>query len=288
MALPFMHYLREAFSAKPIGMFVAPNWIGLTVMTILGIAVDPGFFVLGAGLECGYLYWLTSNRRFRNLVEAKELHAVQQEGVQRRQLRLADLAPVDQSRCAKLEGRCRGVLEQQRSQGIAASDLRGQGEGFARLNWIYLNLLLTRQNIRRVMGSSLDIGGEDSLKQRIARLDGQVQESAANDDLKKSLAGQIEILQQRMEKQKEARDKLAFIEAELTRIEEQVELIREQAAISTDPRTVSDRIDQVAADLTGRSQWLSDQQQVYGRVEDLLAEPPPSIETYSSEPPQAQ
>jgi hypothetical protein len=54
-----------------------------------------------------------------------------------------------------------------------------------------------------------------------------------------------------------------------------VELIREQAALTTDPEVLSQRIDQIAATLGGTGQWIRDQQQVYGAMEDLLTEPPP-------------
>ena len=55
----------------------------------------------------------------------------------------------------------------------------------------------------------------------------------------------------------------------------EVELIREQAALSTDPETLSQRIDNIAATLGGTSQWIRDQQQVYGAMEDLLSDAPP-------------
>jgi hypothetical protein len=92
--------------------------------------------------------------------------------------------------------------------------------------------------------------------------------------MRKSLTGQLEILQQRMQSQRDARQKLDFLDAELTRIQEQVELIREQAVFNTDPATVSQRIDQIAATLGGTQQWIREQQQLYGRMEDLLTEPP--------------
>jgi septal ring factor EnvC (AmiA/AmiB activator) len=76
-------------------------------------------------------------------------------------------------------------------------------------------------------------------------------------------------------KRREARDKLAFLESELTRIEEQVELIREQAVLAADPETVSQRIDQITTTLGGTTQWIQEQQKIYGAVEDLLIEPPP-------------
>ena len=52
-------------------------------------------------------------------------------------------------------------------------------------------------------------------------------------------------------------------------------LLREQAALSTDPAILSRRIDEITATMTDTSQWLRDQQQVFGAMEDLLSEPPP-------------
>ncbi|MBN1421722.1 MAG: hypothetical protein JXP34_23310, partial [Planctomycetes bacterium] len=75
--------------------------------------------------------------------------------------------------------------------------------------------------------------------------------------------------------QQEAAEKLAFLESELARVREQVELIREQAVLATDPEIVSNRIDEIAATLGGTTQWIREQQQIYGQVEDLLAEPLP-------------
>jgi hypothetical protein len=67
---------------------------------------------------------------------------------------------------------------------------------------------------------------------------------------------------------------MAYIDAELARIEQQVELIREQAALSTDPAVLSRRIDEITATLGGTSQWIRDQQQVFGAMEDLLIDAP--------------
>jgi len=112
------------------------------------------------------------------------------------------------------------------------------------------------------------------LEERIGALQARLNESLS-DELKKSLTGQIEILQQRLEKRREAKQKLAFLDAELMRIQEQVELVREQAVLMADPETLSQRIDQITTTLGSTTQWISDQQKIYGAVEDLMAEPPP-------------
>ena len=40
---------------------------------------------------------------------------------------------------------------------------------------------------------------------------------------------------------------------------------------------MAQRIDQIAAGLSGTSQWIKDQQQAYGQVEDVLEEPVPIV-----------
>jgi len=89
------------------------------------------------------------------------------------------------------------------------------------------------------------------------------------------LTAQLDILHQRQDKQRVAKENLAFLDAELIRIQEQVELLREQAVLSTGPEVVSQRIDQIANTLGDTTQWIQEQQRIYGNVEDLLSEPPP-------------
>ena len=70
----FMHYVGAAFNARPFGMFVAPNWIGLAAVGMLGV-LNPGFWILGAGLELGYLLLLATNQRFQRAVASRPLSA---------------------------------------------------------------------------------------------------------------------------------------------------------------------------------------------------------------------
>jgi len=116
---------------------------------------------------------------------------------------------------------------------------------------------------------------DEGLDQRRSALKRQAADESAAPELRRSLEGQIEILEQRIEQRRQAENKLTYIDAELARIEEQVELIREQAALSTDPELLSRRIDEITATLGGTGQWIRDQQRVYGAMEDLMSEPPP-------------
>jgi hypothetical protein len=268
----FLDYVHAAFNARPFGMFVAPNWIGLGAFGLLGI-MNPGFWVLGAGLELGYLLTLSTNPRFQRAVSSKPLSAARSEWNDRIRRLTQQLNDEDQGRYAALAERCRSIIDLQ-MQG--ATDIphgvETQADSLGRLSWMFLRLLVARGTILSVLG-----GGDDDevLDRRRTALKRQAADESAAPELRRSLEGQIEILEQRIDQRKQAENKLAFIDAELARIEEQVELIREQAALSTDPELLSRRIDEITATLGGTGQWIRDQQRVYGAMEDLLSEPPP-------------
>ncbi len=139
---------------------------------------------------------------------------------------------------------------------------------------MYLRLLVARHTIAKVLGIADDERGAE-LTRSVTALERRLKDPRLTDELRRSLEGQLEILRQRIERRGDADRQLTFIDAELARIEHQVELIREQAALSTDPEMLSQRIDEIAATLGGTSQWISDQRQVFGAMEDLLTEPAP-------------
>jgi hypothetical protein len=268
----FFNYVTAAFNARPIGMFVAPNWIGLATFGLLGIA-NPGFWVLGAGLELGYLLTLATNKRFQQTVSAVPVAASRAEWNQRIQKVLAKLEPEDRRIYDALAARCRSIIDLQLHgaseppQGIDA-----QAESLGRLSWMFLRLLLARRTISSVLGGTHN---DADLQRKIAALERQQGQAGLSDELARSLSGQLEILRQRLQQRTDGDRKLAYIEAELERIQQQVELIREQAALSSDPELLSQRIDEITATLGSTGQWIRDQQKIYGAMEDLLTEPPP-------------
>lgn len=254
-------------------MFVPPNWIGLGIFAMLGL-MNPGFWVIGLGAELAYLWILGTNKRFQRFVGASQRLQTTNQWQAKVNALIQQLSGEDQQKYRALEVRCWTLLEQQQAIQAPSSGLQAQGEGLGRLLWVYLRLLTTRQAINRILRSSAGGPNESAgLEERIDKLQARLKEPLS-EELKKSLTGQVDILQQRLDKRREAKEKLAFLDAEITRIQEQVELVREQAVVSADPETLSKRIDQVTATLGGTTQWITDQQKIYGAVEDLMSEPP--------------
>lgn len=276
MKLSFWQYLKAAFNARPFGMLVPPNWIGLALFGLLGL-MNPGFWVIGAGLELGYLGVLVTNGRFQRAIAARQSAVSDDKWSGKIEELVGKLSESDQRRYVALLARCRSILEQQvptTSESPMQAGLESQNASLSRLAWLYLRLLLMRQAIDKVLVDDTDPDNR-RLQSRLTDLKKRLADESINDDLRRSLTSQLEILEQRMAQRTEGAEKLAFLEAELTRIHEQVELIREQAVLSTDPELLSQRIDEIATTLGGTSQWIRDQQQVYGVLQDLVAEPPP-------------
>jgi hypothetical protein len=186
---------------------------------------------------------------------------------------LEKLDPSDRKTYDALSERCRSIIELQ-LHGVSEPPhgLETQAESLGRLSWMFLRLLLARRTISTVLGGTHH---DADLLRKIASLERQQGQTGLSEELARSIGGQLEILRQRQQQRTDGDRKLAYIEAELERIEQQVELIREQAAMSTDPELLSRRIDEITATLGSTGQWIRDQQQVYGAMEDLLTEPPP-------------
>jgi hypothetical protein len=290
----FWQYIKAAFNARPIGMFVAPNWIGLAAFGLLGYAVDPGFWVLGAGLELGYLSVLATNPRFQRFVGGVVSVGAAQSG-QKVQQALANLSPNDKERYRLLELGCQSILQLQFHGAADAPGYRMQAEALGRLTWMYLRLLVTRQSIQNVLLAppaprpgeprrntppplpTTQADGESRLLQgRLADLKARLSDQTLTEDLRRSLTSQADLIQQRLDRRATAANKLAYIDAELTRIEQQVELIREQAVLSTDPESFSQKIDEIGATLSGTGEWIAEQQRVLGAMNDLIEGTPVS------------
>jgi hypothetical protein len=234
-----------------------------------------GFLLIGAGVELAYLLGLSSNKRFHRWVAGRRMLQQQTQWHRRQQEQLEQLSTEDKAAYFLLKQRCDGILDQQRKAGIAGpNELAQQTEGLGRLTWIYLRLLLTRAAVARLLRES-SVGGErESIETRLQRLKRDLSRDEITVELRRSLEGQQDILEQRAASQREARENLAFVEAELTRIREQVELIKEQSVLSSDPSALSNRIDEVGSTLGSTTQWMRDKQEIFGKLDAMMEEPP--------------
>lgn len=276
----FFDYVKEAFKARPFGMPIPPNWLGLVGFLMAGF-LSPGFWLIGAGMELAYLLLVAHNPRFRAVINAKRLYESRQREKLAMDEALKRISPERADRFAYLRQRCQQILEDQHMETDSAVH-QMQAGGLGRLLGIYLKLLMTQSAMERMLGES--DADATTLEHMHASVLAQMEAAEAGSELRRSLEGQAAILEKRRQAVAEGAERLAFTESELSRIEQQVSLIRDQVRLSAAPETVSTQIDRVSGELNETSQWVSEQQRLFGSDawSDSLDVP---LEDFQSSPP---
>jgi hypothetical protein len=270
-------YLWAAFNAKPLGMPVPPNWIALAAMGTLGF-LNPGFWILGSGLEGAYLLACITSPRFRAIVDGRGRVERQKEAQVRFGRVFSSLPDRERARFQDLDARCARAIADARASGSEAlTEL--QGQSLSAFRWAYLQLLAMRSSVQRVLEDAKGRGEHaPNLLDRIEALTHRLTTESLPDPLKESLSAQRDVLQQRLAAQNEAAEKIQHIDSELARIENHVDLVREQALLTGDPDAAGDRITRAAASLEGTTRWIREQSSLSPMVGETLDDDPPALE----------
>lgn len=264
-------HVWAAFWARPLGMPVPPNLFGLAAFALLGAFLNPGFWLLGAGLELAYLAGLSSSARFRAAVDAEGAPGrAAGERDARYAAAFGRLARVDQEAQGALEARCQEILETLGPERAAA-----HADGLARLAWTHLKLLVARGALERVMAGGAAEAG--ALEAQARSLEARVAAGGIGDDLKRTLEQQAGVIRERREGHAEAARRRERVQAELERIRQQVSLVREQVLLAAGEGGVAGSVDALSASLDEASRWLTDQQELLGGLDDLTAPPPGTL-----------
>src|SRR5262249_47918917 len=125
------------------------------------------------------------------------------------------------------------------------------------LQWVYLKLLVARHHLE---GPAVH-ANEDTIDQKIKELEKDLQDPSETDSLRQSKTATVEILKKRWANLRRREQTEEEIESDLTRIENQVDLILENATIQGKPTTISTDIE-LASDLLGGSVFGDDESAV--------------------------
>ncbi|MBD8527095.1 hypothetical protein [Pseudomarimonas arenosa] len=262
-----MKYLWKAFVARPFGMPIPPNFFALAAFGLLGVFLSPGFWLLGAGAEVAYLAALSTNKRFRNTVDAEEDRADPVD--QRYHQSLMKLTPDQQQRQREVEQRAREIFAQ-----LGDSPMfRTHMESLEQLVWINMKLLLARQAILGVVHTARSEA--DRLDAQEADIEQRLLRDDLSPELRRSLEQQKAVIDQRQEAHQSAGRRLEHVEAELARIEQQIALIREQALLSTNEEQVGASLDSLTASFNEANRWLSGQRDLLDSFDALGNTPLP-------------
>lgn len=267
----YRDYLKAAFNARPAGMFVAPNWIGIGVFGLLGL-LNPGFWLLGAGLEAGYLFTLANSTRFRKVVDAgggAYSSSSSEPGEAARIASLRDaLPPQDGQRYRDFIAKCRRTAH-------FLPDNTALHDTLAHVSWLFLQLLHSRLTVSRLLAAaSAEEQSEGTLASRLAKLEQRLAAPDLQPDLRRSLEATRGIMRERLQGHSDTAAKQGYIDAELSRLEEQISLLHDRAQLDRDAPALSGSIERVSAGITGATQWMSREKELLGDLGGSFDIPP--------------
>jgi len=260
-------YLAAAFSARPFGMPVPPNWFLLGAFGLLGALLDPAFLLIGAGLEGLYLWALSRNPRFRATVDAESSGRTNWDA---RYRELADALDADAlARQGTIEALAAEIVELLSRSGAHVAQIGDVRQ----MAWLHLKLLAARASLMQVTAAAGRESGH--LPEQERRLEARLGEQGADDELRRSLEQQLAVIRSRRAAHADAERRRELVEAELERLRQQVSLVREHALLATDEGSVAQSLDALSASLNEANRLLKDQRELFAGLDELGDEPPP-------------
>lgn len=260
-------YLKSAFLVSvdvPNLGRIPVNALGAAAFTILGFA-QPAFWLLGLAIEAAVVPSLAFNPQFQKLVDAQALELSQGDAEQKRQALVKLLETGAQQRLWGLAKKCNQVLDVYRTQQAEDYIIDSNDHALKNLEWVYLKLLVARHHLLSPANET-----EQSLENKIHDLEKDLQDGEETESLRQSRTATLNILRKRLATMRKKKQTLEEIESDLTRIDNQVDLILENATVQGKPQTISADIE-LASDLLGGSVFgedeslISNLEQTYGR-----------------------
>jgi hypothetical protein len=264
-------YLAAAFNARPFGMPVPLNWFGIAAFALLGGFVSPGFWLIGAGIEGLYLWALSRNPRFRAIVDAQnDNNSGGSDWHARYDMLSSQLEAADRDAQASIEDQATEIIDLLHRTGATETQM----SDVRQMAWIHLKLVAARASVQEVIDSA---GREHrNLEEQERRVIDRLSRGDADEELKRSLEQQLEVIRSRRSAHADAQRRRELIDAEIERLRQQVSLVREQALLATDEHSAAASLDALSASLNEANRWLKDQHELFSGLDDLTDEPPPA------------
>lgn len=248
-------YLKSAFLVSvdvPSLGRIPVNVLGAVAFGILGFA-QPAFWLLGLAVEAAVIPALAFNPRFQKIVEAQSLQLSQEDAEKQRTALIRLLETSAQQRLWALATKCNQVLDVYRSQQAEDFIIESNDHALKNLEWVYLKLLVARHHLLSPSNET-----EESLEKKAGALEKDLADGEETESLRQSKFATLNILRKRITTMRKKQQTLEEIESDLTRIDNQVDLILENATVQNKPQTISADIE-LASDLLGGSVFGEDE-----------------------------
>lgn len=241
-------YLKSAF-------FVGVDVPGLGRLPLNALAVggigllgfgEHAIWLLGLGVEAALVSSLAFNKRFQNWVDATSFKRSDDQ-IAEESAALVKVLPADaKARLTRLQAKCEQTLQMYRNLQSDEFEftIETNREALKKLQRTYLKLLVAKQHLMEL--DSPD--AEQALKSQIANLEVDLQKGNDSPSVHDSKTATLNILKKRLSNLHRKAETLEEIDSDLTRIEAQVDLVRENAGMQSKPQTISADIE-LASDL---------------------------------------
>jgi hypothetical protein len=241
-------YLKAAFLVGvhiPALGRVPVNALAAAGFLILGFG-HPGFWFLGLAAEGVIVPALAFNKRFQNVVDAEHLQLSTGDSEAKRTSLIQLLRGEDKHRLTVLERKCDKVVEVYHNAQAEEFLIDTNRQALENLKWLFLKLMIARFHL-------LTAGSDDTaeaIAQKIQALESDLKNNQDTPALRQSKAATLDILKRRLNNVHRREQSLEEVESDLTRVESQVDLILDNAAMQGKPQTISTDLE-LASDLVG-------------------------------------
>jgi hypothetical protein len=233
-----MRYLWHAFFARPDIPLLRLPWNALAVVAA-GVAGwwDPSIWGVATAGELIYLFTLASNPGFQQYIRGRATVALRGDTEEARKNLLSRVGGAARQRYVKLEKKRRQLETLYRD--TAGDDLFADSNTNAmqKLTWLYLNLLVAQRNL--IVAPASDAA---ELEQQIRTFERELA-SAPSDAARTSKEATIRLLRERLGNIQHKTTYLAEIEADLARIETQLDFALEEATLRGRPAAISANVE---------------------------------------------
>lgn len=267
-----LEYLKKAFWAGPNlpGLGRLPvNALAALGFAILGFG-HPAFWLLGAGLEAAYLATVASHPRFQRLVDAQRRYQLSAQAEQGRQELMQTLDAPARQRLALLEAKRDRVLHLVQEAQSGDFEWESQRDALDRLIWTYLKLLVGRHHLE----ASRVHASEAELQRKIGELERSLAAAGNSSTLRESQSATLKILKQRLDNLGRFDQILKQVDADLARIEAQVDLALENAGLRDSGAAVTANLE-LAGQILDEGLDFGDSEKAVLALDQAYGAPPP-------------
>jgi hypothetical protein len=233
-----MRYLWHAFFARPDVPLLRLPWNAVAVVAA-GVAGwwDPAIWAVAGAGEFIYLLTLASNPGFQQHIQEQKTLDLRGDTEDARKRLLSRVGGAARQRYVKLEEKRRRLETLYRDTSNDDLFADSNADAMEKLTWLYLNLLVAQRNL--IVAPASDAR---DLQKQIATCERELS-AAPSEAVRASKEATLRLLRERLDNIQHKDTALAEIDADLSRIDTQLDFALEEATLRGRPSAISANVE---------------------------------------------